>query len=108
MEHPVTLVIFSSEGREHLLKQAYPSFAQHCKYRFAETILAIDGKYDLDAAEIAKPQIVVQQFNRKGYIANIQSAIRAIQTPFFLWLEDDYTFNQAVPIEDILNTMQDE
>jgi hypothetical protein len=103
----VTLVIFSSEGREHLLMQMFPSFLANCNIQFAQIILAIDGQYSPTAVKVINPDTLIQQYERNGYITNITNALKMVSTPYFFWLEDDFLFNQPVPFEKMLAVLQD-
>jgi hypothetical protein len=103
----VTLIIFTSEGREHLLKESLPSFLYYNTFPFGKTILAIDGNYDRGALATANPDLVLQQYKRKGYIASIWNALNGIETPYFFWLEDDFIFNYTPPLERMLGVMEE-
>lgn len=103
----ITLVIFTSEGREHLLRQTIPSFKKACSYNFHETILSVDGRYDMDAAAIATPGHLLVHPQRTGYVKSIISALKLIDTPYFFLLEDDFIFNKPVQMAEMLNALQD-
>ena len=103
----VTLILFTSEGREHLLNTSYPSFLAHNTFAFYETLLAIDGPYDLSAVPAVKPDRVLQQCRRKGYITSIQTALDTVKTPYFFWLEDDFIFHKEAPVAYMLSVLAD-
>jgi hypothetical protein len=92
----ISLVIFTCEGREHLLYNAYNSFKEACEYPFSKTILAIDGKINTTVIDQIQPDIVVQSPVRKGYINNILQALNNIDTDYFFWLEDDWKFHTPI------------
>lgn len=102
---PITLVIFTCEGKEHLLPKCYESFMQNCDYTFSQIILAVDGIVDQHVIRIIKPDLIIQNFKRKGYIFNIINALNCIKTDFFFWLEDDYYFNQPVNLKRIVDVL---
>jgi hypothetical protein len=101
----LTLVIFTCEGREHLIMQSFQSFMQHCDVSFSRVILAIDGQVADAVPKAIKPDTIVQSFERKGYVQNIIAATRQINTDYFFWLEDDFLFHKKVPLQYMLNTM---
>jgi len=104
----VTLILFTSEGREHLLNASYPSFLTYNTFIFYETLLAIDGPFDLNAVPTVKPDRILQQCLRKGYIWSIQNALDTVKTPYFFWLEDDFIFNKEVPVAYMLSVLKDD
>jgi len=104
----VTLILFTSEGREHLLNTSYPSFLKQNTFIFYETLLAIDGPFDLNAVPTVKPDRILQQCLRKGYISNIQAALDTVKTPYFFWVEDDFIFNKEAPVAHMLSVLKDD
>jgi len=100
-----TLVIFTCEGREHLLQKTFESFNKACNYSFGKTVLAVDGQISQTVIGIISPDVIVQSFRRKGYVNNITAALKQIDTPCFFWLEDDWEFPVKVPIDDFLRTL---
>jgi hypothetical protein len=102
----IDLVIFTCEGREHLLLKSYESFKSVCDYKFDKTILVIDGPVDADIIAEINPNLVIQHTQRRGYVNSILEAIKLISTEYFFWLEDDFIFNQEVPMPYILETIK--
>lgn len=105
-DSPVTLIIFTCTGREHLLYNSFNSFKAACDYPFSKTILAIDGKINPLAIDHVQPDLVVQATSRKGYVNNILQALANIDTPYFFWLEDDWTFHKKVDIPWLLSFLE--
>jgi len=95
---PLTLVIFTCEGREHLLYNTYNSFKASCDYPFSKTILAIDGKINPEVIDHVQPDVVIQSPARKGYVNNIIQALQSIDSDYFFWLEDDWKFHESTDI----------
>jgi len=108
MSAKVTLVIFTCEGKEHLLPQTYESFKKACSFTFSTIILAVDGKIDHKVIEYINPDILVQNYTRKGYIFSILNAISRVDTEYFFWLEDDFDFKQTVPFDRMLSVLQEQ
>lgn len=104
----ITLVIFTCEGREHLLLRSFTSFMNACGSTFSRKILAIDGKVSQETINSISPDEVIQSRRREGYVKNIIRALRNIDTDYFFWLEDDFYFNQEVPLDYMLNIMVDD
>jgi hypothetical protein len=92
----ISLVIFTCEGREHLLYSTINTFKEHCDCDFSKVILAIDGKISQQIIDYISPDIIIQNPKRKGYVNNIIQALPSINTKYFFWLEDDWTFNKPV------------
>jgi len=106
----ISLVIFTCEGREHLLLHTVNSFKKACNYPFTKIILALDGQIAQSTIEYVAPDIIIQSPKRKGYVNNIMQALKGVDTEYFFWLEDDWTFNKPVelqPLTDILNQNSD-
>jgi len=101
----VSLVVFTCEGREHLLLKSFESFTDSCNAVFKNKILAIDGKISQTVIDVIAPDFVIQSTTRRGYVNNIINALKNIETDYFFWLEDDFLFKQKVPIDYMLNTM---
>lgn len=104
-QNEVSLVIFTCEGREHLLKETYASFVKMCDWQFSKTMIVIDGKFDAGIISNIKHDVCLQSGQRQGYVNNIARAIKLIDTPYFFWMEDDFIFNQDVPIRHIHELM---
>lgn len=95
----VTLVIFSCEGREHLLSQTLDSLKKACEYNFSQCILALDGNVDYNySTKNINPDKVVHNYRRLGYINSILNALSIIETEYFFWLEDDWIFSKEIDI----------
>jgi hypothetical protein len=101
----VTLMIFTCQGREHLLVKSYLSFKNACDYKFDKTILAIDGPVDVAIITAINPDLVIQHTARQGYVNAIATVINLINTLYFFWLEDDYVFTQDIKLADMLAVM---
>lgn len=101
----VTLVIFTCEAREHLLIKTMASFYEACDFKFSKTILVLDGEVDTNAINNINADTVLKHTTREGYANIIADALRLITTPFFFWLEDDFLFNQKVPLKYMLDVM---
>ncbi|MDB4902149.1 MAG: hypothetical protein JWQ63_1430 [Mucilaginibacter sp.] len=98
----ISLVIFTCEGREHLLYDTINSFNKACDYQFSKIILAIDGPIKAEAIEYVNPDVVIQSPKRKGYVNSIINTLPAIDTSYFFWLEDDWEFPVEIPIDHFL------
>lgn len=94
----IDLVVTACEGREHLLGPTLDSFAARCPFIFARRILALDGRVSPEAIERAAPDVVVQNWRRRGYVASIQNLLGQVQSDTFFWLEDDWAFESAVDL----------
>ncbi|WP_207422791.1 glycosyltransferase [Desertivirga brevis] len=92
-DRKIDLVIFTCEGKEHLLPKTFSSLQEKCGYLFSNVILAIDGKVDSSVIDIVKPTIIVQNHKRSGYVKSIINALSLVKSPYFFWLEDDWCFN---------------
>ena len=101
-----SLVIFTSEGREHLIKQTIPSFLNACSFQFSAIIIAIDGQYNLQELERYDYDHLIYHPKRIGYVNSLIQALKAIDTPYFFLLEDDFLFKQAVPLDKMLNHLK--
>jgi hypothetical protein len=102
---PVSLVVFTCEGREHLLHQTIKSFTAQCNFKFTKVILAIDGPVSPAIHALVKPDMIIQQYKRQGYVHMISRAIKTIDTPYFFWLEDDWAFKMPVAINGMLESL---
>ncbi|MFN5473072.1 MAG: glycosyltransferase, partial [Pseudanabaena sp.] len=101
----ISLLIFTCEGREHLLPTTLQSLNKTCNYPFEHTILAIDGQYSNETIKIVKPKFIVQNYNRRGYIQSILNALKLVETDFFFWLEDDWVFTQEIDLQYLLEEL---
>ena len=105
-EPQVTLVVFSCEGREHLLSHTIESFETAIDYRFSKRILALDGNIDYRYISLINPDKLVHNCKRLGYIHSILNALTLIDTEFFFWLEDDWDFPQKINIASLIDLVQ--
>ncbi|WP_374951532.1 hypothetical protein [Mucilaginibacter sp.] len=92
MNSEISLVIFTCEGREHLLRKTWASFQKACDFKFDQVILAVDGVIDHSVMEIINPDLVIYGYQRKGYVTSIKNTLVHISSAFFFWLEDDWAF----------------
>jgi hypothetical protein len=106
INNDMTLVVFTCQGREHLLQQSFESFKKESDHVFSKIILAIDGQISPAVIDSIKPEIIVQSFIRRGYVHNIISALKQIDTDYFFWLEDDFLFHNKVQVNYMLETMK--
>jgi hypothetical protein len=102
----IDLIIFTCQGREHLLLKSYASFKSVCDYQFGKTILAIDGPVDSSIITEIKPDLVMQHTERRGYVNSIAQTVKVITSPYFFWLEDDWSFNQKIDLPYLLSQLQ--
>ena len=98
MESTVSLVIFTCEGREHLLRKTWESFQEACNFRFDQVILAVDGVIHNTVMEMINPDLVIYTYQRKGYVMSIKNTISHISSPLFFWLEDDWAFHTRIDV----------
>ncbi len=103
---PVDRLIFSCEGREHLLDGTMQSFAAACPYRFHRTILAIDGQLNPGVVTGIRPDRLVQNPQRQGYIHNILNALSLVESEYFFWLEDDWQFATSVELDSLIALLE--
>jgi len=99
LSEEISLVIFTCEGREHLIRNTIKTFKEACNYSFYKIILAIDGTISESIIEYIRPDVVIQSTSRKGYINNIMQALRVLETNYFFWLEDDWHFPVHIPVD---------
>jgi hypothetical protein len=102
----INLIIFTCQGREHLLLKSYASFKNACDYEFGKIILAIDGPVDPSIIAEIKPDLVIQHPERRGYVNSIAQTVKVITSPYFFWLEDDWSFNQKIDLPYLLSQLQ--
>ena len=93
------MVITACEGREHLLARTIASFESACSFRFRRRILALDGTLSPGAMAAVRPDVIVQNFTRAGYVASIGNFLKQVDADAFFWLEDDWAFNRTVNVE---------
>src|SRR5471030_1961169 len=104
----ITLVIFTCEGREHLLLKSFESFSKSCKTVFSNKLLAIDGKISQATIDTIAPDTVIQATTRKGYVNSIINALKNIGTEYFFWLEDDWEFPCEFSVESFIPFFDDQ
>jgi hypothetical protein len=95
----ISLVVFTCEGREHLLYDTIKSFKNACCYKFTKTVLAADGRVANEVIGLVNPDLVINSPNRKGYVNSIAQTLPSLTTEYFFWLEDDWTFHQRVNLD---------
>jgi hypothetical protein len=105
MSSILNIVIFTCGAREHLLARAWKSYVPFLNSKPHRRILAIDGSVNQEVINLVQPDIVVQSVRRRGYINSIFNALPLIDSKYFVWLEDDWTFNATVKIEDALTVL---
>jgi hypothetical protein len=101
----LALVIFTCESREHLLVKTFQSFSAACDYKFQKVILAIDGQIAPSAIALINPDVILQYTKRRGYAHSISKALKLIDTPYFFWLEDDWTFHGEIDASYYVQTL---
>lgn len=104
----ISLVIFTCEGREHLLLRSFASFTKSCGSVFAHKLLAIDGKISQETIDVIAPDEVVQSPVRRGYVPSIIRALKNIDTDHFFWLEDDWEFPHDFTVDSLLTSFNDD
>ncbi|MDF2434009.1 MAG: hypothetical protein JWP44_3640 [Mucilaginibacter sp.] len=102
----IDLIIFTCEGREHLLQKTVQSFTKACSYPFKKFILAVDGKIDPAIIIEINPHITIQYNTRRGYVNSIANALKLVDAPYFFWLEDDWTFHKTFDLNYQLGLLQ--
>lgn len=106
-QQPLQVVVFSSEGREHLLV-ATLSAIEKWKLDFSLSIFVIiDGPFNIPEIPIGEIELMLHHHSRLGYIGSIIKTLSYIHSEFFLWIEDDWDLsNIALPqIEHALSVM---
>jgi len=98
----VCLVIFTCEGREHLLLKSFESFSKACKDVFVHKLLVIDGKISQASIDAVAPDEIIQSSLRKGYVNSIIKAMKNIEADYFFWLEDDWGFPYKFSIDSLI------
>jgi len=102
----VSLVVFTCEGREHLLAHTIKSFNRVTNYIYSTKIIAIDGKVNTDCFSLVQPDKVVQNYKRRGYIHSIINALNLVESDYLFWLEDDWEFTQSLDMDYLLNILK--
>lgn len=104
----ITLVIFTCEGREHLLLRSFASFSKSCGSTFDRKILAIDGKISQETIDVIAPDEIIQSPMRTGYVPSIIRALKNVDTDYFFWLEDDWEFPHDFTVESLMGSFNDD
>jgi hypothetical protein len=99
----ISLVIFTCEGREHLLQKSFASFTKACGTVFTGKILAVDGKISQQAVDAISPDEIIQSPVRSGYVPSIIRALKNVDTDYFFWLEDDWEFPHDFDVESLIS-----
>lgn len=101
----VTLVVMTCEGRGHLLARTIASFDARCDYQFKLRLIGVDGPMSAAEIAVARPEVVIQAARRRGYVVNILSMLRHVDTEFMFWLEDDWAFNAPVNVPAMVDAL---
>jgi hypothetical protein len=102
----VSLVVFSCEGRGHLLGPTINSFKDACDFKFEKTIMAVDGYLEHEYIASVSPDKTVQNVRRSGYIHSILNALSLVDTEYFFWLEEDWEFSRPVDLQGMLSRLK--
>ncbi len=89
----IDVVIFTMEGREHLFLKTIKDLPRITGGLACRTILAVDGMVDVRVLSQARPDLIVMNATRRGYVASILNALRLVRTDVFLWIEDDWNID---------------
>jgi hypothetical protein len=101
------VLLFACETREHLLAKAWTSYARALKPYQPRVILAIDGHYDHRTIDLVRPDLVVQNYRRRGYAVSAANAVAAARSEYVLWLEDDWLFNGTPRIDEAIRLLDE-
>ncbi len=104
--YEITLVIFTCEGREHLILNTINSFKANSDIAFSKIVIAIDGDFDFSILRSIYPDSIIQFPNRIGYVNSINNILKIIETNYFFWLEDDWVFHQPLNLVDKFNLLK--
>ena len=107
MSEALDVVIFTCEGREHLLQKTWQSFAPQVEAISHRRILAIDGQVSPEAVKCIQPDLVVQNYRRRGYVQSMLNAIGVVDSRLFFWLEDDWQITGEFDLERALVVLKD-
>jgi hypothetical protein len=105
-KNEITLVMFTCEGREHLILNTINSFKANCDISFNKILIAIDGNYNFSNLSFISPDSIIYFPKRNGYVNSINSTLKNIDTNYFFWLEDDWTFHQPLNLANKLNLLK--
>ncbi|MCS3672820.1 hypothetical protein GGP66_000224 [Salinibacter ruber] len=106
----VDLVLFGCEYRQYLLPRTHASFREKIEFNFNSTTVSWDGTLEPEALRGVDADYILQSTKRRGYVRSILRWLRFTDSDYFFWLEDDWTFNQQVDIErlvDLLDANED-
>lgn len=106
LNNEITLVVFTCEGREHLILKTINSFKAYCDISFNKTVIAIDGDFNFSSLSSISPDLLIQFPKRNGYVNSINSILKNIDTNYFFWLEDDWTFHQPLNLANKFNLLK--
>lgn len=101
----VDLMVFTCEGREHLLRGTMQSLATAVNYPFAARRVMVDGPVAAAALECVGADAIVQHPSRRGYVRAILTALRQVEAKYFFWLEDDWRFEAPVDVAALVTAM---
>ncbi|MGA2631497.1 MAG: hypothetical protein ABSG54_14960 [Terriglobia bacterium] len=107
MTETLNVLVFTCEGREHLLQKMWESFAPRLEGINHRCILAIDGQVSPEAVTCIQPDVVVQNYRRRGYIRSVLNAIAIVDSELFLWLEDDWQITGEFDLEQAVAVLVD-
>jgi len=105
MSSSADLVIFTCEGKSHLLARTVSSFWDKCDFSFNKIILSVDGNVKYSVLKPFDYDLIVKSAKREGYVNNILNALRLIESDSFFWLEDDWIFKNKLEISSILSIL---
>ncbi|WP_404786667.1 hypothetical protein [Altericista sp. CCNU0014] len=102
----ISLVVFTCEGREHLLNKTLASAEQRLEYDFSKRILAVDGNIDFSQIDQSSFDTIIRVTKRSGYINSIIYVNQIVRTDFFFWLEDDWHFLEIADLEYLVTLLR--
>lgn len=109
----ITLLVFT-DGRPHVLQQTLASAAEHLHGPITERVIVDDSGSNERRAALATmyPDYrVISWGERKGFAGTIAAAWRGITMtpeadPFIFHLEDDFTFERDVDLDEMATVLQ--
>lgn len=108
MNSEIDIIIFTCEGREHLIDKTLSSFEKNAEeLSYGKKILAIDGNYNLDSICFS-PDLIIHSKQRLGYIHNILNGLKHINSEYFFWLEDDWNFIEEIDLAMLTSLMNND
>jgi hypothetical protein len=90
--NPLSVLVFSCEGREHLLRATLDSIELVRLKIPLRVLLSVDGNLNLQKVSLSGISLAILHRQRIGYIKSIISSLDYVTEEFFLWLEDDWAF----------------